>query len=216
VLDGETGELAEYKDTEISRKVRALIDEARQQYTSYLSTGIVSGQLLNSVLCLAQIDPIMRAGYIDPNLGKVYQEDIEDLTNLIEIVSPETFTSQKAVFLNPTFGKASSLVGGADADVILDDLLIDIKTIQKFELQLHAFHQLLGYYILNEMEGIGEEERHIQINRVGIYFSRFGYLCSFKIGEVTDESTLPSFIDWFKKRAQLERDELKSKLGRSK
>jgi hypothetical protein len=32
--------------------------------------------------------------------------------------------------LNPDFGFASKLVGGADADIVLDSTLIDIKTVK--------------------------------------------------------------------------------------
>ena len=45
--------------------------------------------------------------------------------NLLPIIEPSTFKSTGVVILNPGFGLASALVGGADADLLIDDLLID-------------------------------------------------------------------------------------------
>ncbi|MHC5833947.1 MAG: hypothetical protein ACYT04_000000102620, partial [Nostoc sp.] len=77
------------------------------------------------------------------NLESIDNEDIADLRNLINIVQPNLFTSQGRVLLNPDFGPGSLLVKGADADLILDDLLIDVKTTIKFTLERKAFDQLL-------------------------------------------------------------------------
>lgn len=209
VLDAETGKLVEYQDTAESKKVRQLVEEARYQYRNYLSSGILSEELLRSVLWLAQIDPIMRAGYIDPNLGSVHSEDVQDLKSLISIVKPETFKAKAIVLLNPTFGKASRLMRGADADVLTDDLLLDVKTTLKLDLQANVFNQLLGYYVLSQIDAIGEIQPRIQISRLGIYYSRYGYLFAFNIEDVTDISTISSFIDWFKGRAEEELERMK-------
>ena len=51
-----------------------------------------------------------------------------------------TFKSEKC-YLNPTFGDASNLVGGADADIILDDMLIDIKTTKAISFTQEHYNQ---------------------------------------------------------------------------
>ena len=40
-----------------------------------------------------------------------------------------------------------------------------------------------------------------KINRVGIYFSRFGFLCEIRIKNAIDDFTYPKFLKWFQRRA---------------
>lgn len=68
------------------------------------------------------------------------------------------------VILNPTFD-GSRDVGGADADLILDGCLIDIKTTINPKLTTKILYQLLSYALLDYTD------RH-QIREVAIYFAR--------------------------------------------
>jgi hypothetical protein len=68
------------------------------------------------------------------------------------------------VALNPVFD-GSSEIGGADADLILDKCLIDIKTTVKARLDPKWLYQLIGYCLLD----FGD---HYRIREVGIYFAR--------------------------------------------
>ena len=52
---------------------------------------------------------------------------MEDLLSMLEIVPFGSLLHKKTVLLNPTFEESSVLVGGADADLIAGDLLIDFK-----------------------------------------------------------------------------------------
>jgi hypothetical protein len=72
----------------------------------------------------------------------VGNNDIKDLRRLIELVDPDTFTAHELCILNPTFGDASRMVGGADTDVLLDDTLRDVKTVKDFDLKSPYFNQI--------------------------------------------------------------------------
>ena len=74
----------------------------------------------------------------------------------------ELFSQSTA--LNPTFD-GSRDVGGADADLIVDGCLIDIKTTINPKLSAKWLYQLLGYVLLDY------NDRH-EIEKVGIYFAR--------------------------------------------
>lgn len=106
--------------------------------------------------------------------------------------------------LNPNFGEGSRLVQGADADVLIDDTLIEIKTTKKLEFKREYFDQLMGYFILNQVSGIGSLSPKPQINKLAVYFSRFGYLYTFNVYDVVDWRTFPAFVDWFVNRAREE------------
>src|SRR5882724_6725827 len=63
-----------------------------------------------------------------------------------------------------------------------------------------------GYYVLFRMGGIEEGPACHQIKRLGIYFSRHGYLWLFDVSTVIKEKELSGFIRWFKKRARQDYD----------
>ena len=181
------------------------VAEARQNYQQFLKTGQVTDDLLRSTLLLAKLDPFSRrSDYIVENLQFIDNEGIADLWNLIKVVDPNLFKSTGRVLLNPEFGPGSLLVKGADADLILDDLLIDIKTIKNLALERKSLDQLLGYYILSEVERKFEPEIE-PITRLGIYFSRYGYLYEFKVEEVINPKTFPQFVKTFVARAEEDR-----------
>lgn len=70
--------------------------------------------------------------------------------------------------LNPTFA-GSRDVGGADADLIVDRCLIDVKTTTKPRLEARTLYQLLGYVLL-------DYDGRYDVDSVGIYLARQGIL----------------------------------------
>jgi hypothetical protein len=188
-------------DPTIYKKVTEILRYAKSVYNRYLNTSKMDRDLFKAVLLLAQVDVIYRAGLVDENLGNVDENDIKDLQNLISIVRPEYFKAKKICVLNPTFGKASQLVGGADCDLIIDDAIIDIKTTKKLEFSRNYFDQLIGYYVLYKIGGIDGLPSDVEIKRLGIYFSRYGYLHFIEVQNIIKEDTFPNFVEWFKKRA---------------
>ena len=200
VVDADTGAIS-FTETDLTREAQWIIEQAKGVYSNYLASGEVSDEVIESTLLLAQLDPIFRAGFIDENIGTVHKEDVADLRNLISIVNPEVFRAQELCLLNPTFGEGSKLVGGADADLAIDDTIIDVKTTKKLELQRKYFDQLIGYYVLHEIAGVGELRPKPEITKVAIYFSRYAYLYVLDLHEIIDGRTFPDFIRWFKDRA---------------
>lgn len=180
---------------EMRERAESIIAEAKKVYSSYLETGNITDKLLESAIHLAQLDPIFRAGIVDPNMGEVNKSDVEDLRNLISAVDGELFQAEQVCVLNPTFGKGSRLVEGADCDVLIDDTLIDIKTTKTLSLRRSYFNQLIGYYILYTIGGI-DNCPSSNIKNVGIYFARHSLLYTIPVASFTKT---PNFLE-FKKR----------------
>lgn len=61
----------------------------------------------------------------------------------MSLVREGGFFSRKACYLNPTFGSTRS-----NADLLIDDRLIEIKTVKNLVLDRRHLHQLVQYYIL--------------------------------------------------------------------
>ncbi|KKM98827.1 hypothetical protein LCGC14_1153970, partial [marine sediment metagenome] len=119
---------------------------AEENYTQFLETGQVTDDLIKSTLYLAKLDSIYRAGYIKKDFEYVDKNDIKDLKNLISLLNQKEFKPKNSCILNPTFGNASVMVGGADADLVIDGMLIDIKTTKIFQMKREYYDQLIGYY----------------------------------------------------------------------
>lgn len=181
-----------------------IIDAAKIHHATFLENGVLTDDLLRHTLLLAKIDSFRRARVIDINLHQINPQDIQDLRNLIAVVDPNQFKTSAPIFLNPVFGMASAMLGGADADLIIGDLLIDVKTIKNFELDLDSFHQLVAYFTLSVLNGSYERGQHdyYHIKRVGIYFSRYGHLHTMNIEDIVDAARFPEFLKWFENRAR--------------
>lgn len=132
----------------------------------------------------------------------------EHLEDMKEITPPESFHVLDLEALRSpeiTFWSAwedDELVGcgGADADLIIDNKLIDIKTTKKLEPEsLHDFCQVIGYLLLHRISGINEI-KELEINQLGIYYLRYGYLFLFNTKDLIDDNSLEKFTEWFGSR----------------
>lgn len=189
-------------DRDLFKKIQGIIKKAKETHLEFLKTGRLSDKLIKSVLLLAQLDIIFRAGYIYANIGKVNPLDVKDLKKLLSLINPKNFKVSKICFLNPTFGRGSRLVGGADADLIIDGTLIDIKTTEFLRFDRKKFNQLIGYYTLSKIGGVGDPPRKVLIEKLGIYYARYDMLYEFPLAEVVNKKRFPDFIKWFQKRAE--------------
>ena len=106
---------------------------------------------------------------------------VEDLMAQAEVASGALGELRAAcppcqVHAGPDFA-GSSDVGGADADLIVGGLLIDVKaTVAPSRLRKPEFYQLLGYALLDYDDEYG-------IDGLGFYLSRFGRLITWPVEE---------------------------------
>jgi hypothetical protein len=85
----------------------------------------------------------------------------------------------KRVHLNPKFA-GSTDVGGADADLILDGCLIDIKATTSPKLSLQWLYQLIGYVLL-------DYEDQYKIRSVAILYARQGFMLKWDLKDLLDQ-----------------------------
>ncbi len=216
-IHGDTGEvevvaqlMPDKADVAMFHKIKGILLDAKNAYQLYLKTGKTTKPLLTSALLLANLDIIYRTGRLEDyvELDTVSDEDIKDLTNLIKIVPATQFKTKNVCLLNPTFGEASTLVGGADADLVIDDTLVEIKTTKKLQLPRKYFDQLIGYYCLYKIGGISGLPQDCEIENLAVYFSRHAYLHLIPVKDCIREVNLEKFIEWFKKRADKSKVEM--------
>ena len=158
----------------------------------------------------ALLDELFRGGYhirsplydIPPKtpphglleLGSIWSEDLAALYGLFWDKHRSLF--DLAVTTNPHFA-GSAAIGGADADLIIDNQLIEVKTIVKTTLRREWVWQLIGYLLL------GWDDAH-QISGLGVYSSRHGVLVTWPLDEFLDHAahqttrSITSFRDEFR------------------
>ncbi len=182
--------------TEFMDFVENKFQDAVEHHDQFMRNGKVTDDLVRASVFLAKLDVTVRAGFIDANMDNIEQDKIEELKELLSVVPWDKFKAKKYCMLNPTFGDGSVLVGGADADLIVDDTLIDIKTVQKLSVTRDHLNQLIGYYLLSivDRNGLGGEFR---LKNVAIYFARYGYLWSFPLSNYYTEQEYENLADQF-------------------
>ena len=112
---------------------------------------------------------------------------VDDLGELfIRFYHRQNSLLSKPYTLNPTF-TGSVYVGGADADLVVDRCLIDIKTSTIPQIKAEYLYQLAGYLLL-------DFDDTLHLNSVGIYMARQGVLLPWTVPEFLRELTGDSTI----------------------
>lgn len=147
--------IASWSVDQLSRKVKSLKDtyiEIIQRRNTFIDGSYDEDvTLICDSMVLGNLDAYYRSGYLNEQ-GVLYvsDKDIDDLLSLTKATNKYSsfFNVSKTLICNPTFGNITRLLGGADADLIIDDTLIDIKTESTFGYKAGHIRQLIGYYIL--------------------------------------------------------------------
>lgn len=116
---------------------------------------------------------------VRPFLKSPYHPVLQDLSALSKLFWKNwKILASHSSILNPTFD-GSSDVGGADADIIIANTLIDLKCI-KTPLKREALYQILGYKLLDYSD-------RYKISRVGFYFGRHGIFKTWSVKRLVEQ-----------------------------
>jgi len=105
-------------------------------------------------------------------------DDLEELARLLIGSQPELFAAS-SYFFNPRFGIGSQMLDGADADLIVDGRLIEIKTNRTAKIEQKDLWQIVGY-------ALSDFDEQFSISEVGIYFSRHGIQIIWKLDDLIE------------------------------
>ncbi len=150
---------------------------------------------------LAKLDPYYRAGYPDPTVAKAGAREVREIVRLLSIVPFESLRHSTTLLLNPIFGRYSSLVQGADADLIVGDRLIDIKATKKPHVERDMVRQLVGYMILAHRARRSDRSLP-RLRSLEIYFARYGCMWSISTAAILGSPHYPDVERWFIGRAK--------------
>ncbi len=153
--------------------------KAHKEIEKYIEKEIdANDEFLKALIVAANLMCLHRSGAQPLDINQAGPEELQDLKNLMAITPWEKFKPKKYAFLSPQFKCHDSYVVSADGDLIIDDVLIDIKTVQRNDNKI-LWCQLLGYYYLFHCRGLRASKAaaaKTHISSVGAYFSRHGIM----------------------------------------
>lgn len=207
-------QVAEILYPESTGDIQDVIDRVEQLRDEFLETGTLTRDLVEGAIDLARIDFVYRAKVPPEDLGEYDDNDVIDCIRLVELLEEqEAFKTASFATLNPTFGLASRVVGGADADAIIDGTLVDVKATRQATFKVDYWRQLVGYLVLADahrtlgesgvyddlgLEGEAERARQFpSIDSFGVYYARHGELSTVPSSVIYDADNYPEFRSWF-------------------
>jgi len=186
-----------FKRKELLKLINDQYEQTKSNYKKFVVNGHLTDEFIANTIFLAKLDVYFRAEIIDKNFDFHDPEDIRDIKAIISLVNAEHFIAKEKCYFNPHFGIGSILVGGADADLIIDNTLIDIKSTKNLELERRDLNQILGYYILSLIGGVNNKPQDKPIEKIGIYFARYGELWTIPVLQLGNEQKFNDFKNWF-------------------
>lgn len=181
---------------QVKVQATSILDSLDPVLEKHRTTGLVEKQTLQAVLRLAQLDHLVRSDARPREFGTVYLSDMRELSAMLDIVPWDDLAPKRECVLNPTFGRASTAIGGADADLFVDQCLLEIKTTAQPTLDPNYLLQLVGYYALASLGGI-DGCAAADIRWLGVYSARYGRLFRLEADALLPESTRRSVLQLF-------------------
>ncbi len=153
---------------------RALSPATERQLASYCYVLAIYESLFRARVQSSPLFNLPIGATVADLLALAPTADIDDLYNLINAAAHtlENLFS-KPIIANPTF-TGSIDVGGADADLIIENCLLEIKTTKNTSLDKEMVYQLLGYVLL-------DYDDEYRIGEIGFYLSRVPALIKFPL-----------------------------------
>lgn len=168
---------------------RRVVRNARGAQAKFVRSRTPSEELLAEMarhaIRLAKLDSLYRGGIFDPTFEEASPVDERDLLRLLRIVPFQGplggLLKRGPILLNPTFGRFSDLMGGADADLVAGGALIDLKVTKFPEFTEKRFAQILGYLMLGDMYRESAPKRFPEVKKIGLYFARHAVLSTIDV-----------------------------------
>lgn len=205
-------DLLEMIDPESWKQASSLVTEALQRRRAVVGDAIdaLAEEVVRDAVLLASLDPVFRtqsrtqgiAAWEHPGEGLVRQasSEVRAMADLW-LQHPNFLGSPtEPMWANPTFGWASHLVGGADADAVIGTNLWDFKTTTKLRYARMNWAQVAGYYALSVMG-----ESPFSVSQVGLYFARFGTAVSIDVATLESCADMDGFVQGLIEAAQPQR-----------
>lgn len=179
--------------------LRAALDQTRILDSRYIDDGVLSTELLEGYLKLARWHGLFigTGAFVVPyEWNQVDPRAVFELRAMFDLVKWEQFKAKRRCLLRPQF-RFSSKVGRFEADLVIDDMLIDLKATDSASLDRRDIDQLLGYFALAEIEGL-KGRRKGGINKLVLYYPRFGDSLVIDLKRDYPQEKIEKYLEWYR------------------
>lgn len=190
------------QDVTLYSTAKKIVADAHAGITHYLKdphpTPEARTEMVAHAIRLGKVDVVFRAGsqYADPNLALADPGDVKDILRLLDVTPYERLTDHTSLWLNPTFGRYSEVVGGADADAIAGNVLIDFKATKDPAIDKKYVRQLVSYVFL--ARGARHDDPAFpEVRAVGIYFARHAELWTLPVAPIVTHPAYAEVEAWY-------------------
>ncbi len=164
--------------------------------------------LITTAIFFAKLEQVFRRQLrpFEINLDIIFtaeDEIVADLKNLVfvfrQTISNTNIVNENSIVIfNPTFGGASYICGGADADIYIDGVLYDFKCTSKTGYAWKEAAQIYGYFLLSNIAKHFNDNSNMlhdcETHRIAFYRARYGEIEYYDINKDDHKASLHEFI----------------------
>lgn len=184
--------------------MRTRVEHAQTAVRQQRSADTLAPGVARACLVLARVAAVARAEvwFLShlPNRGAAIaaepsHDEITELRDLYAHLPFADFLGSERIVFSPTFGEGSRRVGGAVGDLLVDDLLIELKTRARCKATAKDLRQLVAYAGFANRFGIDGLAEAPRIEQVGVLFPRAGRLWTTPLRRLVTEGCEECVVD---------------------
>lgn len=194
---------------ELVSRADAVGEEAGRAQTAYAQDPSPAPEsrvaMASHAIRLARLDAVTLPGYVDEHLEDVDPADAADLLAMLDATPWRELVPRGAQLdLNPSFGRASVLVPGADADAILDGRLLLVRTGKSDRIDAQALRPLLLRFLLARLAR-ADDASFPEVRELALLSARHGSLWRAPVEPIVEHEGFPAIETWMLRHMERER-----------
>lgn len=178
-----------------------LLDITKTLQIRFIADGVVSHDLLEGYLKLARLQGRFvreRELVIPYNLDQVDSRAIHELKFMFDQVDWSRFKANKRCLLRPQFRRFSD-PGINEPDLVIDDMIVDLKASKSSSLDRNDIDSLLKYFALAKLDGL-KGQRKGGINRLALYFARYADWLVIDMRKDYPPEKIEKYLAWYREK----------------
>jgi hypothetical protein len=187
------------------------VEFAKQMFEEFIKGEDVSSErIVGACQYLAKLDVLVRTGDMRPEslaINEAVSTELKEIWSTLDIQG--LLNPRHHVVLNPAMVGNMGNLDGADADIVVDDTIVDIKTVLEPRVRRDFLRQLAGYAALAELGGFelspsaSGKARPRPVRNIAVLFPRYNEIRTFSISEVFPGEGWRCFVEGFAELARV-------------
>ncbi len=182
-------------------QLRKMLHRTKALHAQFIADGVLGTELLENYIKLAR----WHGGYVKWGTFSVPHDwnnadpqAVHELRSMYDLVKWEQFKAKRRCLLRPRF-PLSSQHGQNEPDLVIDDLIVDLKTTASATLQRGDVDQVLRYFAHSEIEGFSRRRKG-GITKLQLYYARFGDSVLIDLANDYPREKVEKYLAWYRQK----------------